>query len=35
MASLHLSHLAALPWAAVPLKTWLETGYVVVFGTSS
>lgn len=27
------SHLAALPWAAVPLKTWLETGYVVVFGT--
>jgi len=27
------SHVAAIPWQAVTLKTWLETAYVVVFGT--
>ena len=26
-------HVVGLPWADVPVKTWLETGYVVVFGT--
>ncbi|MBM6993839.1 MAG: DMT family transporter [Prevotella sp.] len=26
-------HVAALPWADIPTKTWLETGYVVAFGT--
>lgn len=26
-------HLAATDWAAVPVKTWLETGFVVFFGT--
>lgn len=27
------SHVAAIPYAAVPMKTWLETGFVVFFGT--
>lgn len=26
-------HVVGLTWADVPVKTWLETGYVVVFGT--
>lgn len=26
-------HVAAIDWANVPTKTWLETGYVVLFGT--
>jgi len=26
-------HVAAIEWAAVPLSAWLETAYVVVFGT--
>ena len=28
-----ISHVMATPWAAVPLRSWLETGYVVFFGT--
>lgn len=31
--SFSASHVAAIPWQAVTLKTWLETAYVVVFGT--
>jgi drug/metabolite transporter (DMT)-like permease len=27
------NHIVALPWADIPVKTWLETGYVVFFGT--
>lgn len=27
------SHVAAIDWVNVPAKTWLETGYVVIFGT--
>lgn len=27
------SHLAATEWGAVPLKAWMETGFVVFFGT--
>jgi drug/metabolite transporter (DMT)-like permease len=27
------SHLSGQPWAAVSMKTWLETGYVIFFGT--
>lgn len=27
------SHVAAIHWQAIALKTWLETGYVVLFGT--
>ncbi len=26
-------HVAAVDWASVPLRTWLETAYVVFFGT--
>lgn len=26
-------HVAAIDWADVPSKTWLETGYVILFGT--
>ncbi|MBO5428087.1 MAG: DMT family transporter [Prevotella sp.] len=26
-------HVAAIDWAVVPSKTWLETGYVILFGT--
>lgn len=26
-------HVSALPWPEIPMKTWLETGYVVFFGT--
>jgi drug/metabolite transporter (DMT)-like permease len=28
-----LGHVAATDWAAVPLRSWLETAYVVVLGT--
>ena len=28
-----LSHVAQTDWQAVPLRSWLEAGYVVVFGT--
>lgn len=28
-----ISHVAAIDWPVVTLTTWLETGYVVVFGT--
>ena len=28
-----VSHVAQTDWQAVPLKSWLEAGYVVVFGT--
>ncbi|MCR5129989.1 MAG: DMT family transporter [Prevotella sp.] len=28
-----ISHVVATDWAAVPLRTWLEAGYVVFFGT--
>ncbi|MCM1078288.1 MAG: DMT family transporter [Bacteroidales bacterium] len=27
------SHIAAIDWANVPVRTWLESGYVVLFGT--
>lgn len=27
------THVAAIPWQSITLTTWLETGYVVVFGT--
>lgn len=27
------SHVAAVPWQSITLTTWLETGYVVLFGT--
>lgn len=27
------THVAAIPWQSITLATWLETGYVVVFGT--
>lgn len=27
------THVAAVPWQSITLATWLETGYVVVFGT--
>jgi len=27
------THVAAVPWQSVSITTWLETGYVVVFGT--
>lgn len=27
------SHVAAIEWAIVPVKTWVESGYVVVIGT--
>ena len=27
------AHVAAIDWPAVPMKTWLEAGYVVFFGT--
>lgn len=27
------THVASIPWQSITLTTWLETGYVVVFGT--
>lgn len=27
------THVASIPWQSITLATWLETGYVVVFGT--
>lgn len=27
------SHVAAIDWPNVPVKTWVEAGYVVLFGT--
>ena len=30
---LTLTHVPALPWPEIPAKAWMETGYVVFFGT--
>lgn len=30
---LSFNHVAALPWQSIPMTTWFETFYVVVFGT--
>ena len=33
IAPFTLSHIASLPWASIPARSFLEAGFVVVFGT--